>query len=108
MDFSPFDTRGYPRVPVAEGYAEWAETYAETVRDEMDQRLLARLGCVRWPEVKRAVDLACGTGRIGVWLREQGVRHVDGIDLTSRMLEDARATGAYAETCVGDLLPAYW
>jgi len=67
MDFSKFDQRRYPTVSVREGYGEWARTYEDTVLDLMDLRLLERLHAVDWRRMARAVDLACGTGRIGVW-----------------------------------------
>ena len=73
MNFDHFDTRGYPTLGVRDGYAEWAPTYERVVQDEMDLRLLERVGTVRWAEARRALDLACGTGRIGRWLRSQGV-----------------------------------
>ncbi len=44
MDFAQFDTRRYPTLSVEEGYAEWAETYDDVVCNEMDLRLLDRMG----------------------------------------------------------------
>ena len=65
MDFTPFDARHYRTLPVRDGYREWAATYDNGVLDELDLRLLARLAAVDWARVGRAMDLACGTGRIG-------------------------------------------
>lgn len=95
MDFSPFDQRGYPTLSVREGYGAWAETYEKVVQDEMDLRLLARIGTVDWARTARALELACGTGRIGAWLRAQGVMHLDGVDFTPEMLERASARAVY-------------
>jgi SAM-dependent methyltransferase len=95
MDFSHFDQRRYPMLAVREGYREWAETYEEVVQDEMDIRLLARISAVAWADAGRVLDLACGTGRIGVWLRGRGVRRLDGLDFTPEMLERARGKGVY-------------
>ncbi|MCB9838932.1 MAG: class I SAM-dependent methyltransferase [Phycisphaeraceae bacterium] len=103
MDFSSFDQRGYPVTDAASGYGEWAATYETSVRDEMDLRLLERVRSVDWARVDRAVDLACGTGRVGAWLRGRGVGRVDGQDLTPEMLDRARARGIYTELRVGDL-----
>lgn len=103
MDFSPFDTRGYPTLPVREGYAEWAPSYEATVLDLMDRRLLARLGAVDWARAEHVVDLACGTGRIGEWLKRAGVRRIDGIDMAEPMLAQARAKGLYETLALGDL-----
>lgn len=103
MDFSSFDTRHYPTISVKEGYGEWSSTYEDTVLDAMDLRLLARIQSVPWANVRQAADLACGTGRIGVWLRQQGVTTIDGIDLTAEMLAGARAKGVYRQLLLGDI-----
>lgn len=102
MDFAPFDKRNYPVLSVEDGYGEWAATYEATVLDLMDIRLLKRLR-VDWKAARRAVDLACGTGRIGAWLTSQGVGQIDGIDLTGPMLDNARARGVYTCLKQGDL-----
>ena len=90
MDFKPFDTRRYPVLSVSQGYAEWAASYDEIVLDEMDIRLLDRVTSVPWPEIGNVVDLACGTGRIGAWLKERGVGRIEGVDLSDEMLDRAR------------------
>ena len=103
MDFAPFDTRRYPTLSVRDGYREWADTYEDTVLDLMDVRLLARLREIDWPRVRRAADLACGTGRTGRWLRAAGVEHIDGVDFTEAMLERARAKNVYDRLLVRDM-----
>ena len=103
MDFTHFDTRKYPTLPVQQGYGEWAPTYEETVLDAMDLRLLARIRTVPWDHLQEVADLACGTGRIGVWLRQQGVGSLDGVDLTAAMLEGARAKGVYRRLFLADI-----
>lgn len=95
MDFSHFDKRKYKVLPVQDGYAEWVSCYEGTVQDEMDLRLLDRLESVNWQQVGTVVDLACGTGRIGVWLNQKGVQYLDGVDFTSEMLVLAREKGVY-------------
>jgi SAM-dependent methyltransferase len=52
---------------------------------------------------ERALELACGTGRIGAWLRGRGVRWLDGIDLTPEMLAQAEARGVYDRLLLGDV-----
>jgi SAM-dependent methyltransferase len=104
MDFSPFDRRRYPTLAVREGYGEWAETYEDVVQDEMDLRLLARIESVDWAKAGRVLDLACGTGRIGVWLRAQGVRRLDGLDFTPEMLARAETKGVYDRLIHADVL----
>ncbi len=103
MDFAPFDVRNYRKLSVREGYRAWAQTYEASVKDELDLRLLSRLQSVAWPEVRRGLDLACGTGRIGAWLRQQGVPTIDGIDFTEEMLSRARERGVYRNLSIGDV-----
>jgi SAM-dependent methyltransferase len=69
----------------------------------MDLRLLARLKRVEWREVQRALDLGCGTGRVGAWLRRAGVGRIDGVDLTPAMLAQAEAKRVYEQLVVGDM-----
>lgn len=101
MDFSTFDTRRYPSVSVKEGYGEWAATYEDTVLDLMDLALLERLDGALWQGP--ALDLACGTGRIGSWLRQRGVSPIDGLDLTAEMLSRAGQRGVYRRLEQGDV-----
>lgn len=103
MDFSHFDTRNYPTLPVQEGYGAWASTYEDTVLDLMDLRLLERIKSVAWAHIEEAADLGCGTGRTGAWLKQQGVASLDGVDLTAEMLEGARARGIYRRLFLGDI-----
>jgi predicted TPR repeat methyltransferase len=104
MDFALFDRRRYPTLPVRDGYREWAETYEEVVQDEMDLRLLARIETVDWGAAERVLELACGTGRIGAWLRARGVRRLDGLDFTPEMLVRAEAKGVYDRLLQADML----
>lgn len=103
MDFSHFDRRNYPVRSVRQGYAEWAATYETIVRDAMDLRLLERIESVAWASIEEAADLACGTGRVGVWLKAHGVAALDGVDLTAEMLDGARVKGVYRSLAVADI-----
>jgi SAM-dependent methyltransferase len=103
MDHSLYDKRRYPIVEVREGYREWVRTYEQTVQDEMDLRLLERLQTVDWAAARRVLDLACGTGRIGAWLRPRGHGSIDGIDITPEMLDVARGKGVYRTLAVADV-----
>lgn len=102
MDYQKFDQRGYRVLPARQGYGEWALTYEETPLEAMDIRLLERVR-LGWPNVQRALDLACGTGRIGSWLAERGVHKIEGIDFTPEMLERARARGVYDKLVDGSV-----
>jgi SAM-dependent methyltransferase len=101
--FSDFDSRGYRTVDVRTGYGEWVTTYEQTVEDVMDIALLDRLTEPAWPAVRRAVDLGCGTGRTGSWLRRHGVAAIDGVDLTPEMMEVARSRGGYDRLIEADV-----
>jgi SAM-dependent methyltransferase len=103
VDHSIFDKRKYPIVGVREGYGEWVRTYEQTVHDEMDLRLLDRLRTVDWSAPRTVLDLACGTGRIGAWLRARCPAAIDGVDLTPEMLEIARGRGVYRTLRVADV-----
>jgi SAM-dependent methyltransferase len=103
MEHSPYDTRRYPIVDVRKGYGEWVRTYEATVQDEMDLHLLDRVQSVAWSAARCAVDLACGTGRIGAWLGRRGVVTIDGVDVTPEMIEVARAKAVYRALHVADV-----
>jgi SAM-dependent methyltransferase len=103
MDFTSFDKRKYPVLKPGDGYGEWAPTYEATVLDLMDLRLFAQLRCVDWAASDAAIDLACGTGRIGVWLRSRFVRRLDGLDLTPAMLALAAQKNVYDTLQQGDV-----
>src|SRR5262249_55600985 len=103
MDHALYDKRRYPIVDVREGYAEWVRTYEQIVQDEMDLHLLDRLKTVDWSALRLALDLACGTGRIGQWLKQRCAAIIDGIDLTLEMLEVARRKNVYRTLHVADV-----
>jgi ubiquinone/menaquinone biosynthesis C-methylase UbiE len=104
MDHALYDKRRYPIVDVREGYGAWVRTYEQTVQDEMDLRLLERLTTMDWSAPRSVLDLACGTGRVGAWLRQRGATGtIDGVDLTPEMLEQARIRGVYRTLVVADV-----
>src|ERR1700758_279168 len=93
--FAQYDTRGYRTLNAAAGYAAWSPTYDTTMDDRLDLPLLESVASVEWIAIAAAVDLGCGTGRIGAWLKARGVRQVDGVDAAPAMLERAAAKGIY-------------
>jgi SAM-dependent methyltransferase len=101
--FADFDVRGYRTVDVRTGYGEWVANYESTVQDTMDLALLEGLTSVPWDSLRAAVDLGCGTGRTGAWLRGRGVMVIDGVDLTPEMLAVARAKDVYRQLVEADL-----
>jgi SAM-dependent methyltransferase len=104
VDHTSYDKRRYPIVGVREGYGEWVRTYEQTVEDEMDLRLLERVRTVDWTAARSVLDLACGTGRVGVWLKQRGYAGaLDGVDLTPEMLDVARSRNVYRTLDVADV-----
>ncbi len=95
VSFSEFDSRGYRTLDVRAGYAQWLQTYEQTVHDAMDIALLDELTEPSWWTFRRAVDLGCGTGRTAAWLRQWGIESIDGVDVTPEMLSVARSRGLY-------------
>jgi len=103
MDFTPFDKRGYPIVNARLGYGEWAAHYEATVATGLDQQLLDGLAPLNSINPTIAVDLACGTGRTGVWLAQHGIRQIDGVDITAEMLKIAKTKYVYRQLHVADV-----
>jgi len=95
MDHALYDKRNYPVVDVQQGYGEWSHTYEQIVQDEMDLHLFNKVQTVDWQAQRLILDLACGTGRIGVWLRSQSDAIIDGIDITPEMIAKAQDKGVY-------------
>jgi predicted TPR repeat methyltransferase len=65
--------------------------------------LAARLAVRKPAFFKRAIDLGCGTGLAATAFARE-VDHFIGIDLSPRMIEQARSTWLYAELEVADML----
>lgn len=103
MDHSHYDKRHYPVVEAQQGYTEWSRTYEDVVQDAMDLRLFERLASVDWSAASHILDLACGTGRIGAWIRQGSASPIDGVDLTPAMLDKAREKGIYRSLTVADV-----
>ncbi|MBE9140705.1 class I SAM-dependent methyltransferase [Nodosilinea sp. LEGE 07088] len=101
--FSTFDRRNYRTVAAREGYAQWAATYEDTVKRDMDLWLLNQIQSVRWSAVERCADLGCGTGRTAAWLASKGIREIDGVDATSEMLDQSRKRDVFASLRVADV-----
>ncbi|MBI5513127.1 MAG: methyltransferase domain-containing protein [Deltaproteobacteria bacterium] len=102
LPFSHYDRRQYPTLSVEEGYALWSRAYLGEDRFDLD---LLGSSAVLGPTLEGAsvLDLACGTGRIGRWLRARGAGAVTGVDRSGEMLRHAEALGVYARLAPGDI-----
>jgi len=94
-------------------YGNWAATYDEdfvagtgyVAHFHVADRLLRHRGQIGGP----VLDVGCGTGVVGVCLREGGIGAVDGIDISRAMLDQAgsKRTGGgepvYRELIAADL-----
>ena len=79
----------------------WSETQYADAESYLRHRaeLVVSLGAALRPG-DRVLDLACGVGGLGVFLRDLGLRY-RGVDNTPAMVEEARRKGIDAE--LGDL-----
>ena len=89
-----------------EYYAKWAQTYdADLVDKHHAPQVMADL--VMWqlrelyPDKCLAdfnvLDVGCGTGMLGVLLKQAGFVQLDGNDLSAEMIEKAQHSGAYRQ-----------
>ncbi|MEK7477624.1 MAG: class I SAM-dependent methyltransferase [Candidatus Coatesbacteria bacterium] len=104
MRFEHFDRRNYTTLPVTAGYRRWSEVYDRQLRSGLlEFPLLRRMQGVAFGRVRTALDLACGTGRIGAWLKTKGVKTIDGVDLSPHMIAQAKRKKVYRAIRRGDL-----
>jgi predicted TPR repeat methyltransferase len=97
--------------------AAYVEALFDTAAADYDEHLVKKLS-YRGPRliaraIERAIgkrdaeldvlDIGCGTGLLGVKLREMA-RRLDGVDCSARMLDAARAKNVYDELGAGELL----
>jgi SAM-dependent methyltransferase len=96
---------------LAAEYDRVAESYDEVLVGSHDWRMPDIMaGLVAWllPRDARILDAACGTGLIGEHLARYGFTHVEGLDLSSGMLEVARRKKVYGPllcAALGEPLP---
>ena len=70
----------------------------------MAPAVIAQMLSVAEPDhTVRVLDVGCGTGLVGVSLSKLGFVHLDGLDFSSQMLDEARRKGVYTELIQADL-----
>ena len=94
------------RSDVATSYDRVADEYVRRIADELrhkplDRQLLDRFAA-RVRDAGRACDLGCGPGHVAAYVHQRGVS-MDGIDLSSEMVERARRLNPSIEFRRGDM-----
>jgi predicted TPR repeat methyltransferase len=81
-------------------YDDWADGYDRDLAAWGYEvpRVVARLLADVQPDAAPILDVGCGTGLTGRELREAGFDALIGVDLSTRSLELAEATGVYRST----------
>jgi predicted TPR repeat methyltransferase len=101
-----------PRGYVQTMFDQYAPRFEAALLGDLDYRapellfkaVLATRHAAKKPAFfKRAIDLGCGTG-LGAAAFAKEVDHFTGIDLSPKMLDQARLTGLYAELEVADMV----
>ena len=89
-------------------YDKWAKTYDIDVRhagvDYVGPAVTAQAVVNANGNIAGSVlDAGCGTGLVGLALSQAGAKNIDGIDISSGMLDVARKTGVYNDLAVVDM-----
>ncbi|OAR01063.1 hypothetical protein LLEC1_02637 [Akanthomyces lecanii] len=94
-------------------YDEWAATFDVEMADKGQDYVAPTLAAsyalkVLQPSGRKIedvtiLDAGCGTGLVGLHLAKVGAKRIDGVDLSTGMLEIARTTGAYNKLEAADL-----
>ncbi len=103
LPYAHYDRRSYKTVSVEEGYAIWSRKYGDFY-DQFDIDVFERSPLLKERiEGARVLDLACGNGRIGKWLRAAGASSVVGVDRSPEMLAHARERCVYEDARLADV-----
>jgi len=101
-----------PKAYVQALFDQYAPRFEHTLINDLDYRapslifkavVAARVAAKKPALFKRAIDLGCGTGLAAAAFAKQ-VDHFTGIDLSSGMIREARATNLYGELEVADMI----
>lgn len=88
-------------------YRDWAGTYDEAMVDGLGfvaPRVMASRLARHLKNPDGAIlDIGCGTGLVGEALSSLGFRVIDGLDISTDMLEQARKRGVYRHLLDADL-----
>jgi SAM-dependent methyltransferase len=88
-------------------YDDWSQDYDDHLQSEfgyISPRVAAAELARRLPQPDlEIIDFGCGTGLVGAALREHGFVSIDGVDISTGMLEQARAKQVYRNLLCADL-----
>ena len=88
-------------------FDDWAPTYDHDLINEMgyvaDAEACRRLEALLPDRQARILDAGCGTGLVGRRLQRAGYTEIHGSDYSEKMLDEARASGAYRSLQQHDL-----
>jgi predicted TPR repeat methyltransferase len=88
-------------------FDDWAPTYDHDLVNEMgyvaDAEACRRLEVLVPDKQARILDAGCGTGLVGRRLQKTGYTEIHGSDYSQKMLDEARASGAYRSLQQHDL-----
>ncbi|MCP4188115.1 MAG: methyltransferase domain-containing protein [Gammaproteobacteria bacterium] len=80
-------------------FDDWAQTYDHDLVNEMgyvaDVEACRQFETLVSDRQARILDAGCGTGLVGSRLKKAGYNNIFGSDYSEKMLEQAKATGAY-------------
>lgn len=92
-------------------YKSWAKTYDDDFVDRthyqqfktISDAVLAQRDRLKGP----VLDVGCGTGVVGIYLRDAGINDIDGIDISQEMLDVAATkTSANGDSAYRNLIQA--
>ncbi len=91
LSFEKYNRREGKIYDVINGYNEVAQDYDEISTAQIETPILEKIDAVEWGNVNYVADLACGTGRIGDWLKcKNKCMIIDGIDINREMIQIAQ------------------
>ncbi len=88
-------------------YEGWAPTYEQNLRQDYGY-IAHRIAVAAFAkhctdQSTRILDLGCGTGLVGEELAARGYCQLDGLDISQRMLDEARSKQIYCNLLIGDM-----
>ncbi|MEM7209997.1 MAG: methyltransferase domain-containing protein [Pseudomonadota bacterium] len=88
-------------------YDRWATSYDDDLINEFGYNSPALCADVISERVSdrnaSVIDYGCGTGLVGAALSERGFKHIDGVDVSQGMLQQAKAKNVYRTLSAVDL-----